>query len=157
MFAPMLPNPKIASTSSALSKELWKLNSENLKRLILLSNSARWPATPTHPCTALTQRGLSSQIFESRLNCILTECMFGQPKLVSENRLWGPYSIERSSERENLESSRYEKTATKSAINCQSKASLQSSGIESKHNHFNFSAPQFPGTTCMQPSFLCPP
>jgi len=83
--------------------------------------------------------------------------MFGPPKLVSENRLCGPYSIERSSERENLESSSYEKTATKSAINCQSKASLQFSAIESKHNHFNFSAPQFPGTTCMQPWFLCPP
>jgi len=141
----------------AVSKELWKVKSENLKRLILLSDSARWPATPAHPCTALTQRGPSSHIFESRLNCILTKCMFGLPKLVSENRLCGPNSIERSPERENLESSSYEKIATKSAINCQSKASLQSSAIESKHNLFNFGAPQFPGTACMQPSFLCLP
>lgn len=79
----------------ALSKELWKLKSENLKRLILLSDSARWPATPAHPCTTLTQRGLSSPIFESRLNCILTNCMFGPPKLISENRLFEPKSIER--------------------------------------------------------------
>ena len=91
----------------SLAKELWKLKSENLKRLILLSDSARWPATHAHPCTTLSQRGLSSQIFESRLNCILTECMFGPPKLVCENRLCGPNSIEKSSERENPESSRY--------------------------------------------------
>jgi len=82
--------------------------------------------------------------------------MFGPPKLVSENWLRGQNSIERSSERENLESSCYEKTATKSAINCQSKASLQFSAIESKHNHFNFGVPQFHGTACMQSSFLCP-
>jgi hypothetical protein len=65
----------------------------------------RWPATPAHQCTTLTQRGLSYQIFESRLNCILTKCMFGLPKLVSENRLCGPNSIERTPERENLLSS----------------------------------------------------
>jgi hypothetical protein len=135
---------------------LWKLKSENLKRLILLSDSARWPATPAHPCTALTQRGQSSQIFESRLNCILTKCMFGPPKLIFVNTLCGPISIERRSERENLESSSYEKTATKSAINCQSKVSLQSFAIESKQNHFNFGAPQFPETACIQLSFLCP-
>jgi hypothetical protein len=35
-------------------------------------------------------------------------------------------------------------TASKSAINSQSKASLQSPAIESKHNHLEFSAPQFP-------------
>ena len=100
---------------------------------------------------------VSCQIFESRLNCFLTKCMFGPPKLVSENGLCGPNSIERSSEREYLESSSYEKTATKSAINCQSKASLQSSAIASKHNHFNFGAPQLHQTAFMQPSFLCPP
>ena len=133
------------------------VKSEDLKRQILLSDSARWPATPTHPCTALTQRSLSSHIFESRLNCILTQCMFGPQKLVSENRLCGPNSLERISVRENLQSLSYEKTAAKSAINCQSKASLQSSAIESKHNHFSFGAPQVPGTACMQPSFVCPP
>jgi hypothetical protein len=131
------------------------LQSENLKRLILLSDSARWPATPVHPCTALTQWGQSSQIFESRHNCILTNCMFGPPELVFEKGLCGPKSIERHSERDNLESSSYEKTATNSAINCQSKASLQSSAVESKYNHFNFGAPQFPGTACMQLLFLC--
>jgi len=52
--------------------------------------------------------------------------------------------------RDNLESSSYEKTATNSAINCQSKPSLQSSAIESKHNNFNFGAPQFPGIAYMQ-------
>ena len=71
--------------------------------------------------------------------------MFGPPQLVFENRLCQLKSIERSSERENHESSSYEKTATKSAINCQSKASLQSSAIESKDNHFNFGTHQFPG------------
>jgi len=140
-----------------ISKELWKHKSENLKRLILLSDSARWPATPTNPCTALTQKGLSSPIFESRLNCILTQWMFVQAKLISENRLCQPKSIKRSSNREHLETSSYEKTATNSAIHCQSNASLQSSAIQSKHNHFNFGAPQFPGTACMQPLFLCPP
>jgi len=157
MFGPRLPNPESTSASLGSVKELWKLKSENLKRLILLSHSTRWLASPALPCTALPQRGLCSQIFESRLNCILTKCMFGPPKLVSENRLCGPNSIKRSSERENLESSSYEKTATKSAINCQSQASLQSSAIESKHNYFYFGAPQFPGTACMQPSFCCPP
>ena len=44
-----------------------------------------------------------------------------------------------------------------SAINCQSKPSLQSSAIEFKHNYFNFSAPEFPRTAHMQLSFLCPP
>jgi len=140
-----------------MSKELWKLKSENHKRRILLSDSTRWAATLAHPSTALTQRGLSFQIFESRLNCILTQCMFGQPKLVSKNRFYVTNSIQRSSERENPVRSSYEKTATKSAINCQSKPSLQSSAIESKHNHFNFGAPQFPGTSCMQLSSLCLP
>jgi hypothetical protein len=83
--------------------------------------------------------------------------MFGPPKLVFDNRLSGQNSIERSFERENFESSSYEKIAMQSVINCQSKASMQSSAIESKHNHFNFGAPQFPGTACMQPSFLGPP
>jgi hypothetical protein len=92
------------------------LKSENLKRLILLSNSARWPATPAHPYTALTHSGLSSQIVESRLNSIMTKCMFGPANLVSQNRLCGPKSIVRSTKRNNLESLSYEKTATKSAI-----------------------------------------
>jgi hypothetical protein len=113
--------------------------------------------TSAHPCTALTQRVLCSQIFESRLNSIRTRCMFGLPKLVSENRFCGPKSIERSSERENRVCSSYGKTATKSAINCQSRVSLQSSAIGSKHNHFNFGAPQFPRTACIQPSFHCLP
>jgi hypothetical protein len=67
--------------------------------------------------------------------------MFGPLKLVSENRLCEPISIKRSSERENLESSSYEKKATKSAINCQSKVSLQSTAMESKPNDLNFGAP----------------
>ena len=86
MVGPMLPNSKMASASSGSVKELWKVKSSNLKRLILLSDPARWPATPAHPCTALTHRGLSSQIFESRLYCVLNECMCGTPKLVSETR-----------------------------------------------------------------------
>ena len=138
----------------ALSKELWKLKSENLKRLILLSDSARWPATPAHPCTALTQRCLSCPIFNSRLNCILTKYMFGPPKLGFESRLAGLNSIERNSERENLECGSNKYTATKSAIHCQSKGSLQSPAIESQHNHFNFGVPQFPRTAWMQRSFL---
>jgi hypothetical protein len=129
----------------------------NLKTLILLSDSARWPATPAHPCNTLTQRGLSSQIFESIFNCILKKSLFGPPKLLSENRFCGLNSIGRSSERENPGSSSYEKIATKSAINCQSKQSLQFSPIEPKYNYFNFGAPQFSGTACMEPSFLCPP
>jgi hypothetical protein len=133
------------------------LKSENLKRLILLSVFARWPATPAHPCTALTQRGLRSQIVELRHTCILTKCMFRLPKSRSKNRLCEPKSIGRTSEREKCQCSSYKKTATKSAINCQSKASLQSSAIESKHNYFNFGVPQFPGTACMQPTFLCLP
>ena len=44
----------------------------------------------------------------------------------------------------------------KSAISCQSKPRLQSSAIESKHNHFNFGAPQYPGTACMKQLFLSP-
>jgi hypothetical protein len=136
---------------------MWMLKSENLKRLILLHDSARWQTTPAHQCTTLTQRGLSSQIFESRLNCVLTKCMFRPPKLIPENRLCQLQSTQGSTKRDNLDSLSYEKTATKSAINCQSKASLQSSAIESKHNHFNFGAHQFPGTACQKPSFLCPP
>jgi len=151
----MVPNPIIDCARSGSVRELWKLKSENLKWLILLSNSARWPATPTHQCTALTQTALSSQIFEPRLNGILTKCGFGRPKLVSEKRLCGLNSIETCSERVNVESLSYEKTVTKSATNCWSKPSLQSSAIESQHNHFNFGEPQFPGTACMQPSFLC--
>ena len=59
--------------------------------------------------------------------------------------------------RENLESSSYEKAAMKNAIHSQSQASMQSSAIESKYNHFNCSAPEFPLTAWMPPSFLCPP
>jgi len=112
---------------------------------------------PAHPCTSLTQRFLSSQCLDSRLNCILTRCMYGLPRLVSENRLCEPDSIENCSKRENLESLSYEKTSTKSAINCQSMASVQSSAIKSKHHQLNFRAPQFPETACLQSSFLCPP
>jgi hypothetical protein len=83
--------------------------------------------------------------------------MFGPAKILSKNRLCGPISIERISESENFESSSYAMTATKSAINCQSMQSLQSSGIESKHCYFNFGAPQFPRTASVQPWFLCPP
>ena len=93
------------------------------------------------PMNRTYSKGLSSQIFESRLTCILTKWMFWPPKLVSENRLYGPISIEGRSQKENLESSSYEKTAMKSAINCQSKESLQFSAIEFTHNHFNFGAP----------------
>jgi len=129
-----------------------------LKRLILLSGLCKIAGNfPAHPCTSHTQRGLRSQSWDSRLNCILTQCMFGLPRLVSENRLCEPNSIETSSKRESLERWCSEQTARKSSINCQSKASLQSSAIESKHNHLNFGAPQFPGTACTQSSFLCPP
>ena len=142
----------------ALSKKLWKLKSENLKRLILLSDSARWPATPTHPCTTLTQRGLSSQIFESRLNCILTKCMFGPPKLVSENRVSGPKSKQRCSEEENLQSSslREDSYEESNSLSEYGEPAILSHWVQA-YNHFNFGAPQFPGTACMQPSFLCPP
>jgi len=71
-------------------------------------------------------------------------CMFGPPKHGSDNRLCEPISIRCEVRRENLESSRSEKSALKSAINCQSIASLQSQAIESKHNHLNLGAPQFP-------------
>jgi hypothetical protein len=136
---------------------MWMFQSKNLRRLILLCDSARWQATSAYPCTALIQTGISLQIFKSRLNCILTKCIFRLPNLVSENKWCGPKSIERSSGRENLESTSYDNTATKSAMNCQRKATLQSSAIESKHNHFNSSALQFLATACMHPSFLCPP
>jgi hypothetical protein len=140
-----------------VSNELWNLKSKNLKRLILLSNSGRWPATPTHPCSALTQRGISFQSFEWRHNCTLTKCILGPPKLISENRLCGLDSIKRSSERESLEHICYKQTAMNSAINSQSTPNLQSSAIQCNHSHVNFSAPQFPGTACMQQSFLCQP
>jgi len=42
-----------------MSKEL-ELESENLNKEILLRDSARWPATPAHPYTALTQRTVRS-------------------------------------------------------------------------------------------------
>jgi len=98
---------------------------------ILLSDSAKWQATLTHPCTALTQRNLNSQIFESRTICVLNKCMIRAPKLISENKLHGPKSFERNCNRENVESSSYEETAMKSGINCQSKPSLQFSSIDS--------------------------
>jgi len=60
---------------------------------------------------------------------------------------------ERSMKRENLQSSSYQKTALKSAINYQSKASLQFPAIESQHNHINIGAPHFRGTAPKQ-SFL---
>ena len=138
-----------------LSQKSCSWRARNSKDWFRSVDSARWPATPAHPCTALTQRGLSSRSIESRFNCFLTKCMIGLPKLISENRLCEPNSIKKSSKIENLESSSYEKTAMKSAINCQSEASLQSSAIESKHNHLNFSAPQFPGTACVKSSLLC--
>ena len=83
------------------------------------------------------------------LNANLTRfwltCMFWLPKLISEKRLCGPISIKSEcSKRENRESSRLEKTASKSAINCQSKVCLQSSAIGSKQNYLNFGPPQFP-------------
>jgi len=70
-----------------------QLESENLKRQILLSDPTRWPATPAHPFTALTQRCLSSQFFECRLNSTLTKCVFRPPSLVSGNKLCEPISI----------------------------------------------------------------
>ena len=60
------------------------LKSENLKRLILRSDSARWPATPTHPWTALTQRGLSSQILNQDLTVFWLNVCLGRPNLYPE-------------------------------------------------------------------------
>jgi len=68
----------------------------------LFSDSARWPATSAHPCIALTQRGLSSPCIECRFNLILTNCMFGQPNLISENRLCEPISIKSEVRRERI-------------------------------------------------------
>jgi len=124
-----------------LSNEL-QLRSDNPKRPILFNNSARWPATPTHPCTTLSLRGLVSEWFEYRLNSIQTNCLFQLAKPVSENSIMQTgFHQQWSLKRQNHESSSYGMTASKSTINCQSKASFQSPAIESKHNHFKFSAP----------------
>jgi len=135
----------------------WKLHRENLKGLILLSNFPRFLATPAHTSTALTQRGLTSQIFEFRLNYFLPKGMIGPLELLSKNRSCGQNSIEGYSKRENPERSSYANTAMKSAINCQRKPSLQSSTIEYEHYDFKVGAPQFSRIECMQPSFLCLP
>jgi hypothetical protein len=70
--------------------------------------------------------------------------MFLLLKVVSENRLCELISLNRSFDRENVESWSYEKKAMKSAIHCQSMARQQSAAIESKNNHSNFGAPQSP-------------
>ena len=77
-----------------MSKEL-QLVSESLKSLILLSSFTRWPATPTYPCTALTQRGLSSQCLEWIHNWILSKWIFWLRKLISDIRICELISIMR--------------------------------------------------------------
>ena len=79
-----------------------ELESEDIQRQILLNDSARWPATPTHPCTALIQTGLSPQLFGCRLTWIYTKCIFGRPKLISENRLCEIISIMSEVQRERI-------------------------------------------------------
>ena len=78
------------------------------------------------------------------LSRVWLTCMFRPPQLVAEIESCEPISIMSDGWKwENLECSLSEKTASKSAIYSQSKASLQSAAIQSKHNHLNLGAPQF--------------
>jgi len=153
----MLRNPNTASASLGSGKEL-ELHSDNLKRQILFSDSARWPAAATDPYTALTWWGLSSQWFEYRHHSILTKCIIWVTKThIWKWIMWTNFDQERSSKREKLESLSWEMPASRCAINFHSEASFKSTAIQPKHNHVNFGAPQFPELhACNHHSFaLC--
>jgi len=83
------------------SEEL-ECQSKNLKRQILLSTSARQPATPSHPCTTLTHLDRSSQCCGYYLSWILIQYRFQPPNLIAEHRVSEPISTRRGGWRERI-------------------------------------------------------